>query len=203
MKTLLALLLLATISTQAAVVSYRQTIRITRTGDGATTKRSIGGWYLIDGDTGEQSQIVTSKTVTGKTVFKVIHPSDDQDSPEFIRSYQLSSGVLRSATLICQTFPSVDTSGKHNSNVVTFKGANVAGVKIGTTNTWTIPKSLTVTGRGVTHDNPTQETVLEEYLGAMSLDSKLATILNTAGMTLAGAESYVRNMLIASGAEEN
>lgn len=92
-------------------------------------------------------------------------------------------GPLKSSTLITQTTSTVDTNGYTRTDALTIKGAN-SKVNIGATNLWNVPKTMSITGRSTYPDRfiPAildPETLLEESLGSLTLDTKLSTILNT------------------------
>lgn len=176
MKTFLAAAaLLFSFAVQAEIVIYTQTVTDKATGGGAVTTKTYGGKLIFDTDTLEVRSILTR--AADKTFVEI-----GSDATVKILDRSATGKTLWA---YCPVF---DTGG------ASFKGA-CAVMTLGTTNSFYVPRLLTVTGSS--HDEAAN--TLHEYTGTLTLDRAASVQANRAGTDFAAQISLIETSLFDRG----
>lgn len=77
MKSILCFLLAFSVTANAEILAYKLKLNLTISGAGRVAKKSLGGYVLLDGDTGEMTKITTRKGII-RTEFWIEPVEDHQ-----------------------------------------------------------------------------------------------------------------------------
>jgi hypothetical protein len=189
MKTLLLTILLAFyLNSGAQVLVYKNRVTATVTRENLTTRTTIGGYTVIDGNSGGSYLISAYSKTKHFYVFQIGWN---------VTVVTGSSG--KRYTTYCTASSSVDDAGYLFFDSIFMKGLNVPHTDIGDPNyLWQIPRSMPYTARSIYPSYAGYDLVQEES-GTLALDLKTTQAYNGASYSLTNAVDALRANLTALG----
>ena len=175
---ILAGLLLGTFSSRADLIVYSQKIVVTKTGSGAVTRSTTTGWMIMDGQTADVT-LVNLYVPRGRFHADVLtnYAIDN-----------ISAGLNKDYMVIA-----IPGSGV---GALTGKGLNKT-IDVGApTTTYSVPKTLTVTGSDLLTDG---DSFFNEYKGSLVYNRNETEFANSSAFTLAQEVEDLRQYLLGLG----